>query len=716
MCDQTNPYNLGDKVWVLLLNHVWWPGIVVDKSTTPESYQEFIKKKKIICVVGFLSEASMYEGVVNINKIAMYNCNRKLEFLKKGYLLYKKQLKSNKEKLYFNMTHFVADVKSFEKEIGGDENIFEQFEEKEDEKPLKININELFTTEKSRKTKARKSGTVRGRPSLPATKISAPLPNKIKPSTPKAKPKPSTTTSNTSATKSYFCYFGEQNRCTFNTTRFDILKRHIADHKAKAELMKQSATSSNNLNTNTQLSSPTSTKRNYGRNRKSCTKKIKLHDELLKDWDFDEAEDANKDGDKNNLDTNTVEKDEEKDEDKKAFDTNTIEGGKENDLDKSTTEDDKSKNTSEVNNVVENIPQETSGFLDKDVEEDIPSLSKSNENISGGVFDFEEDDSSNIISDLRPSKSDFNSTIVGEMNDSIGRKCDQEFITSTILGSQLHVNDSETGHTNDFENEIESSKLLLKKTVNTLDQISDLEKSMNNISSNKSKLIGDNQSSESLIENTYLDKDITNPENETMVKNNVKADDLITSPVEIPQSNDNEESNYMGIDDENKKLCSNVDGAQIQNIGAEGVVDPTENGRYECLLDGLPSPDWIKEDSWDSFSQNGLQEALELLTIDTHHNMDFMDLESLKPNLVDTPTEPTVVHKIKDYGKHKKNVQKKRIVVRVPMREPDLLNVKTDEELLASPEFRRLMELDKCVGANALNISFIDGAFILKEE
>jgi hypothetical protein len=59
MCDQTNPYNLGDKVWVLLLNHVWWPGIVVDKSTTPESYQEFIKKKKIICVVGFLSEASM---------------------------------------------------------------------------------------------------------------------------------------------------------------------------------------------------------------------------------------------------------------------------------------------------------------------------------------------------------------------------------------------------------------------------------------------------------------------------------------------------------------------------------------------------------------------------------------------------------------------------------------------------------------------------------
>ncbi|XP_025408077.1 uncharacterized protein LOC112681925 [Sipha flava] len=238
------------------------------------------------------------------------------------------------------MTHFVADVKSFEMEIGGDENICEQFEENEDKKPLKININELFTTEKSRKIKARKSGTVRGRSSLLASKISAPLSNKMMLLKPKAKPKPVPTTSYTSATKSYFCYFGDPKSCTFSTNRFDNLKRHIADHKAKAELMKQSATSSNSLNINTQLSTPTSTKQNNVRPKKLCTKNIKLADELHKEWDLDEAENANEDRDKNKLDTNTIEN-ERKDEDNKYFDTNTIEGGKETDLDKSSAENEK---------------------------------------------------------------------------------------------------------------------------------------------------------------------------------------------------------------------------------------------------------------------------------------------------------------------------------------------------------------------------------------
>lgn len=517
------------------------------------------------------------------------------------------------------MTHFVADVIHFEKETGGDENIFKQFEEKEVHKPLQININELFTTEKSRKSKARKSVSVRGRRSLPASKISTPLPIKKKPSTPKtiSKSKPVSTTlslNNTSINQKYVCYFDTQNKCSFFTNRFELLKRHMAEHKAKAELMKQSATSSNNSNTNTQLSTSTSIKRNCAKPKKSCTKKIKLHDEILKEWDIDEAEDSNdkvnEGEDKNKLDTNSVEN-EGKEEDKKVFVTNTVEGGKENDLDKSSVEDEKNTNinkvenekndfdanTNEDKNVVENISQGTSG-LDNNVEEDISTMNKLKENIPHTIFDFDEDDSSNYIPDLRPSKSDINSTLDDEINDSFGHKCDQEFITSTIFEStksQPHVKESETEDTNDFENEIESSKLLLKKTVNTLDQICNLEESMNNISSNKSKLIGDNQSSESLNE---------------IVKNNVDAGDyLIKSPVEMQQSNDNEESSsYMVNDDENKKLCSNEDSTHMQNIETEDV-DPTENGRYECLLDGLPSPDWIKEDSWESFPENGLQEG-----------------------------------------------------------------------------------------------------------
>lgn len=58
MCDQTIPYKIGDLVWVYLLDRVWWPGVVVEASNTPESYQEFIKKKKLIAVVHFPNDGS----------------------------------------------------------------------------------------------------------------------------------------------------------------------------------------------------------------------------------------------------------------------------------------------------------------------------------------------------------------------------------------------------------------------------------------------------------------------------------------------------------------------------------------------------------------------------------------------------------------------------------------------------------------------------------
>lgn len=548
-------------------------------------------------------------------------------------MLYKRQIRNGLKSIYnCDFNFFLQDVIQFEKETNGDLNIFEQFEPKKIEGPV-VDINALFTTEKSRKMQMKKK-VVKGRQSLPALKISTSLPTNKK-STPKTKLKPvasalppSRGSARGSVSSKFVCYFDVGTKCSFITHRYEHLKRHMAEHKAEAERIKQHATSSSSSNTNTEISSTSSVKRNNARGKKSQIKKIKLHDELLKEWDFDETEDVDditiENNDTKDLDTNTIE-DKSKDEDKKSLDTNTIDS-EEIDVNKSLVENEKNDIDTNINqdkNVVEDISQDTNVVKDqKEVKTTMikPEIST--------IFDFEDDDSSNLIPDLRPSKSDNNSTTEDEVNESFDAKCDQEFITSTIVEStksQLPVEESDQGkgQSKDFENDIESSKLLLKKTVSTLDQISNLEESMNSISSSGNKLIGDDQSNESLNEITYLDTDFNNhldvvastsiqTENEAMVKTNVNSGDyLVTIPAEMQQLNDNEESssNYIVIDDENKKLCSNVDSTQVQNIDTEEVVDRTENGRYEFLLDGLPTPDWIKQDSWESFQNNGLKEG-----------------------------------------------------------------------------------------------------------
>jgi len=54
MCDQTMPYTVGSFVWCKILNRVWWPGQVVDRSTVPNDFNEYtIKKKNPIAIVYF---------------------------------------------------------------------------------------------------------------------------------------------------------------------------------------------------------------------------------------------------------------------------------------------------------------------------------------------------------------------------------------------------------------------------------------------------------------------------------------------------------------------------------------------------------------------------------------------------------------------------------------------------------------------------------------
>lgn len=505
---------------------------------------------------------------------------------------FKKQLKEKKDQLHgVDMKKFVRDVCRFENKTGGDPNIFEQFEEKSPPRPL-VNINQLFVTNKELRKKS-KTKSVRGRKSLPESKISTPLLISKKPSTPKAKTTRVATTLSSSiapGSKGFVCYFGTHKKCSFITNRYEHLKRHMAEHKAQDdELKNQPATSSKSSSTKAQSTS--SGKRNYVRQKKSNTKRMK-YTELLKEWDEDEDpdEEASEVGSKKDLETITTE-DENKDEDKnkdegknkdevknkdegeKSLDTKTNED-EENNANQLLTEDKQNdENTNQDENVVEDdVLEDTRVVQNKNIVEDIATMEKPQASIPNTIFDFDEDDGSNVIPDLRP-KSDTSYSCI-----------EDEYYRTTIF----EESDEEAQ-----SNAIKCSKLL-ENTVNTLGQISNLEESMNDISSSRNILIGDE----------------TN--NETMIKTNEHAGNyLISCPTEIQQSNDNEasstNSNNMVIDDINKKLCSNVDGTPTQNVDSKD--DPAKKERFECLLKKFPTPKWIKTESWESLPGNGLNEG-----------------------------------------------------------------------------------------------------------
>lgn len=59
MCDQTNPYKPGDRVWAHLNCRAWWPGTVVLPSDTPPEFQDFINMKKPIVIVQFATDKKL---------------------------------------------------------------------------------------------------------------------------------------------------------------------------------------------------------------------------------------------------------------------------------------------------------------------------------------------------------------------------------------------------------------------------------------------------------------------------------------------------------------------------------------------------------------------------------------------------------------------------------------------------------------------------------
>lgn len=197
-----------------------------------------------------------------------------------------KQKKGGVIRCRFDMSMFIDEVVSIENSIGGDPNIFQQFESKIDN-IVKVNVKELFLTSKQLKARERKSSI-----SLTSNKTGDLKKNCFKLSkTVLQKYKPST--SQTPTAGSYKCYI--KDNCDYSTNKFENLKRHTAMHKNEVEtdggkeIINTEKTPSTrrpmSLDDCSKSLFPSPKKRRYVKTSKKLDKKIKLQDEILKDWD-----------------------------------------------------------------------------------------------------------------------------------------------------------------------------------------------------------------------------------------------------------------------------------------------------------------------------------------------------------------------------------------------------------------------------------------------
>ncbi|CAI6349334.1 unnamed protein product [Macrosiphum euphorbiae] len=646
-----NPtYALGTLLWVKLLKRVWWPGTVIDPqdNTIPQELKDYVKKvEPISCVVKFKDDK--YHVVEFDQEVYLYPCDRKIEFIEKGFSLYKNQLKGLPVIGNFKMEFFIEEVKSMEHLIGGDIHIFENL--KKEKEKVKSIVKELFTptnTKKSKKKEVEKK-------SLPAPK----LPKTLKtPKTPKSpnQPKPKPVSKRRTSTQSkvgktckrtnteYCCQ--SQDGCKFTTNRYDNLKWHIAGHKKR----KDEVTTSKSSN------SSTSNKRKNLKTKPSEVKKQKLQEELLKDWDNDgedEDEEINTSGVQSSSD----------------FAQSSNEEVLQTMIDVQSSGNAVQSPNEEV------IP--TSKVL-QNKNDSIPIISKDisrNREVQGTitcspnkVFDFNENDNNTPVVELRQSKSNCSSTVDNDISETfestdfvneaileaspsesvlVEKSTDtpvvelrQNFVNEAILEaspsesvlvekSAENVIDKPHGIqsnelANEIDNQTKSTELLLEKTDNTLDQINNFENSLSCISSSintsdaniltevDNVVIDESELSEcgSLNKTTSLYKD-------TKIETNVVGIQLVEN-----MSTETEDNATVKENTNDKEIVSNDEkvnqfyGTTIdENMPIENScsVDSTSN-KIDCedkimkeeFLDVIP--DWLQDAEWKS-TRSGAHKA-----------------------------------------------------------------------------------------------------------
>lgn len=562
----------------------------------------------------------------------------------------------------YDMEAFKKDILSMEKRIGGDVNIFETI--KKNQEKIKLLINSYFTPSK---TKSRKKEKVvkeavkvvtksRGK-SLPTPKSRASLKTKESPSTPKPKQNRASkknssppskvvklhTPIRTPVTNGYTCHV--HINCTFTTNRYDILKRHMAMCK-------------NDLKEVTVEKLPNANKRKNIKNKSSEAKKIKLQEELLKDWDND-GEDDDVEFDTSNVQSTS----EVSPTIAKVKPTSQVLSINSEFIPATTSEvlpttlgEDLPNTTSEIlHTTSEVLPITTSEVLLTTTSEVLPTttsdevlstisneIQETNANSHNTTFDFNKNNDNTTVIEQKHSKSDCSST-VNVINDKFELQLSSDIKSiETAQNESLlveKIEDPSNGpreiHSNEFKNEIDdqtkTTELLLEKTVNTLDQINNFESSLSDISntlnkSDSSILTKDNNISgihelsgfDSLKKPTSLSKEVHTEinnsinivekvenmsiqvQNPEVVEEKTNDTEIVLNDVEVNQPNDTIIDKDMPI--ENSCSVDNTSNNSEDKITAE-------KDDVTCLLDGIKEPDWINDRDWTSLESNTLQEG-----------------------------------------------------------------------------------------------------------
>ncbi|XP_022183781.1 uncharacterized protein LOC111043188 isoform X2 [Myzus persicae] len=643
---ENNPaHALGAGVWVKVVNRIWWPGIVVDPITVPEDLFEYVQEVKPVAVVKFEQE-NKYQVVRSSDPIFLYTCDRKMEFVEKGYSLYKNQKKGLPVIGQYDMDNFKKDVVLLERLTGGNTSIFQNIDQKQEEvKAAKQGFTPTNTKKSKKKEASRKSLSV------PKTPKTAPktTPQTTPKSTPKTQPilvsVPKTAAQPRAAPRprispqskvvktflqtpstAYSCH--SRVGCNFTTNRYTNLKRHMALHKDDTDITEDTDV----VSVKKPSTRSTSNKRKNLRTRSSEIKKQKLQEELLKDWendgedeevDLSKEQSTSKDqmsSDVVQLPSNVVHSTEE------VVPTNEVQS---------------SINVVQLSN--EEVVQTTSNVLSSKndvvptISNDIPT-GEVQETItsSNKVFDFNENDNNIPVVELRQSKSDCSPTVDGDILDTFESRVTSDFINNTIFEAspketplvekttEDSFNKPHDIHSNEFDDQTRSTELLLDTTVNVLDQINNFKNSLSGISSSINEpdaniLTGDNNvvidvsescGDEYLEKPTSLNKAIhteTNgigiplvenvsieTEDYAIVGENTNDKEIVSNDVEVNQSNGTTIDKDMHIENS----CS-IDSISNKINCEEKISKKKVN---------LPNTQWTDKD-WKSFPESGLAEA-----------------------------------------------------------------------------------------------------------
>lgn len=573
--------------------------------------------------------------------------------------LYKNQKKGLPVIGNFDMNSFKEDVITLESLTGGDVHIFENLEKRQEE--IKA-IVQGFTSTNTKKSK--KKEVSRKSLSVPQPPKTAPAPKTTPKSTPKTTPKstPKTTSKTTPKTSNkskpldsssrtyysrirlttvksdYSCHF--QVGCKFTTNRYDNLKRHIANHKNNTDV----------VTTDRPSTSSTSNKRKNVKTNPSEIKKQKLQEELLKDWENDGDDEDELNASDVPMSSSVLQTSNEEVENTTSevqLSINVVQSS--NEVLQTTSEVQLSSNVVQspnqevVQTTSEVIPTSNVVSIENDV---IPTINKVQETITSPadrVFDFNENDNNTPVVELRQGNSNCNSTADDGKSETFESQLTSDVISNTISGASptesiLAVKTTEDSsdkpheiHSNELANEIDdqtkSTELLLEKTVNTLDQINNFENSLSCISS------GINESDANILtEDNNVVIDVSelcdeHPKEPISINNDIH---LETNGIDIPLiENMSIETEDHAIIEENtndKKIVSNdlevnqSNGTiNDKNIPIENLdsVDSTSNNinsedvikKKIDFIDGIPNPEWSKEEIWESFAQNGVAEG-----------------------------------------------------------------------------------------------------------